>query len=40
MQSKHAEAIKDYEIAEKYHPKDKYIKYNQLTAEGIVFVKN
>lgn len=38
MQNKHELAIADYEMAEKFAPKDKYIKYNQLIAEGIVFV--
>lgn len=38
MQNKHDLAIKDYTEAEKYVPKDKHVTYNQLIAEGIVFV--
>ena len=40
MQNKHAEAIRDYQQAEKYIPKDRYISYNQLIAQGIVLVNN
>lgn len=32
MQSKHDLSITDYEISEKFTPKDKHIKYNQLIA--------
>ena len=38
MQNQHHLAIQDYLTAEKYSPKDKYIHYNQLIAEGIVKV--
>lgn len=38
MQNKHNLAIADYEMSEKFTPKDKHIKYNQLIAEGIVFI--
>jgi len=40
MQNKHAEAIQDYQKAEKFIPKDKHIIYNKLIAEGIVLVNN
>lgn len=40
MQNKHAEAIQDYQKAEKFIPKDRYISYNLLIAEGIVMVNN
>lgn len=38
MQNKHDLAITDYEKSEKFSPKDKNIKYNQLIAEGIVLI--
>lgn len=38
MQNKHDLAISDYETSEKFSPKDKNIKYNQLIAEGIVMI--
>ena len=38
MQNKHELAIEDYITAEKYTPKDKFISYNQLIAEGVVKV--
>lgn len=40
MQSKHELAIKDYMSAERFVPKDKYTRYNQLIAEGIVNINH
>ncbi len=38
MQSRHGLAIADYEASERYVPKDKSVRYNQLIAEGIVYI--
>lgn len=39
MQNKHQLAIRDYQTAEKFTPKDRQVRYNQLIAEGIVLVQ-
>jgi tetratricopeptide (TPR) repeat protein len=39
MQNRHQLAIEDYLAAEKFTPKDKHVKYNQLIAEGIVAIQ-